>query len=125
MQFLDDSLLPENQQPLVIQVANTAPIPAQRFQRHPGDDGRAGAEGGGLLECRRDRAPRALPRSRRPRLQRLSMFNGCWRGCATRCRHAAAGRRLDRSRRRRGRRREVAERRHAHMLAELDPRRTR
>ena len=33
MQFMDDSLLPENQDPLVIQVAPYAPeLPAPRFQ---------------------------------------------------------------------------------------------
>ncbi len=61
-------------------------IPARRLRRHPGDDGRAGAKGGGLLERRRHRAARACaakPTARAASACRCS--TRCWRACAPRC----------------------------------------
>ncbi len=62
MQFMDDSLLPENQDPLVIQVAPYAPSFLPRDSDDiAGVDGGPGPEGGRLLQCRRDRASRPRP----------------------------------------------------------------
>ena len=125
MQFLDDSLLPENQQKLVIQVAPYGPaMGARRLRRHPGDDGRAGAEGGRLLERRRHRAARALREDDGKGSKRLSMFNEL----LARLREAvprddAAGRRLDllRPREAKAQAAKWLSDDTRHMLAELDP----
>ena len=115
MQFMDDSLLPENQDPLVIQVAPYGPeLPAARFRRHRGVDGGPGPEGGRLLQCGCDRASRPRPRAGRQGLQAARDVQRDARPSA----HCGAeddpaGRRLDQLRAE-GRRRsgQVARRRH-------------
>ena len=65
MNFLDGSLFPENQDKLVITAAPVRPrVDALGLSRgHRGHDGRAGAEGGRLLQRRRHRAAPARARS--------------------------------------------------------------
>ena len=71
MNFLDGSLFPENQDKLVITAAPYGPewMPVGLPGRHPGHDGRAGPEGGRLLQRRRHRAAPARARARRQGLQ--------------------------------------------------------
>ena len=116
MHFLDDSLLPENQQKLVIQVAPYGPaMGRRRLRRHPRHDGPAGPKGGRLLERRRHRAARARARRRRQGQQAPVQVQ---RDAGAPARSGAAddpaGRRLDLLRpRERWPGRQVDERRHA------------
>ena len=116
MQFLDDSLLPENQQPLVIQVApygpeflpgdsDDIPVTMDEQVQKAVDCWNAGAT---VLHVHVREADGKGSK-------RLSMFNEMLGAAARRgAEDAAAGRRLDLLRARgRGRRRQVAERRHA------------
>ena len=82
---------------------------------HPGDDRRAGAEGGGLLQRRRHGAARARSRTRRQGLQAPVQVQRAARAPSRRrARHGPAGGRFDLLRARNRRcRRQVAVRRHA------------
>ena len=89
MNFLDDSLFPENQEKLVITAAPYGPEwDARRLPRgHPGDHGRARPEGGGLLQRRRHGAAPPRARAGRQGLQApVASSTSCSAGCARPCR---------------------------------------
>ena len=126
MQFMDDSLLPENQIRWSSRSRLTRRASAAGF-----DDIAVSMKDQvqKAVDCYNAGATVLHVHVREPDgkgSKRLEMFNEMLDRCAPRCRDDPAGRRLDQLRSE-GRRRggQVAGRRHAHMLAELNPNPTR
>ena len=76
MYFTDDSVLPENQDPLIITAAPYGPTwMPDDYPEGPGHLGRAGSVRGGLLQRRRHHPPRSRARSEnRPHLKNFQEY---------------------------------------------------